>query len=137
MKPSFAVYAGRFPHLNFEEASFEKLNEGLEANIYKVFSHSAGGYVVIKEPKALLFSNDNDPHLSALAMYRQEHALLKYLRNQGFPVPSVYAFSNDEGRPALVLEYMEGRDHEFSPTEYFIFGQALKKRTASKFPIFP
>lgn len=61
MKPPFAVYARRFPHLNLEEASFEKLNEGLEANIYKVFSHSAGGYVVIKEPKALLFSTTMTP----------------------------------------------------------------------------
>lgn len=58
---SFRCLCQSVPHLNLEEASFEKLNEGLEANIYKVFSHSAGGYVVIKEPKALLFSTTMTP----------------------------------------------------------------------------
>ncbi|OEH91154.1 aminoglycoside phosphotransferase family protein [Bacillus solimangrovi] len=108
--------------------SISKVSEGLESDVYKVYSSTYEQFLVVKVPKQIVYHNENDQDLSAKGLYMQDYLISEHLIRNGFSkVPRVFDLKEIDGCPILIQEYVEGDNAEFHEGEYDEFGQELKK----------
>ncbi len=82
------------------------------------------GPIAIKTPWERWISNDNDPHIDARDLLRQEATITMHLRRYGVALPAVYKLHlDDDGLDFLVSEFMESDE---SLPDMFELGRLMR-----------
>lgn len=93
------------------------VGDGLEFTVYRAKSpnHSHPDDVVLRIPKCDIFSNVNDPNLSAKALLQQELAICGLLESSAVPVPRPIELLEVEGRAAMLAQFVDSDGSDLSP----------------------
>ncbi|KAK4454484.1 aminoglycoside phosphotransferase [Podospora aff. communis PSN243] len=97
--------------------------DGLEFTVYRAKSPQYAPHdVALRIPKCDIFSNVNDPHLSAKELLQQELAIYTLLEPSAVPVPRPFELLQVGDKAAMLSEYVDSDGSAPSPE---VLGQAL------------
>lgn len=99
----------------------ELASEGMEYFLFRVSTDK--GPLAIKGAAALSISDDIDDAIDTSLSLAREASVLKHLRSNGAQVPDCLGYSQNEGFPLCVMEFIDGDGT--SATDYSL-GQALR-----------
>ncbi|UPT75878.1 MAG: phosphotransferase [Elusimicrobiota bacterium] len=99
----------------------ELASEGMEYFLFRVSTDK--GPLAIKAATALSISDDIDDAIDTSLSLAREASVLKHLRSNGAKVPDCFGFSQNEGFPLCVMEFIIG---DGTSATDFSLGQALR-----------
>jgi aminoglycoside phosphotransferase (APT) family kinase protein len=88
---------------------------GLEFTVYRAKSPRHGHDVALRVPKCDIFTNVNDPHLSAKDLLQQELTIYALLQPSAVPIPRPFELLEVGGKTAMLAQYVDSDGSAPSP----------------------